>query len=114
MLKSILGEFTMILSLLKILFPYLCLFLIINMCSLFHKGYRCVYWFLRLVLDQSMCRRKLGFISVVFILICIKPLLLARNAYKFCALIFSCAKVFCLLAKVCLLVIRTSGYCWSN
>jgi hypothetical protein len=42
MLKSILGEFTMILSLLEILIPHLCLFLIINMCSMFHKGYVCV------------------------------------------------------------------------
>jgi hypothetical protein len=74
MLKSIFGEFTMILSLLEILFTYLCLFLIINMCSMFHKGYRCVSWFFGLVLDQSMCRRKLGFNYVVFVLICIIPL----------------------------------------
>jgi hypothetical protein len=40
--KYILGEFTMILSPLKILFPHLILFLIINMCSMFHKGYMCV------------------------------------------------------------------------
>jgi hypothetical protein len=65
----------MILSLLEILFPHLCLFLIINMCSKIHKGYRCVYWFFRLVLDQSMCRRKFGFISVMFILLCINPLI---------------------------------------
>jgi hypothetical protein len=38
MLKSIPGEFTMILSLLEILFSYLCLFLTINMCSLFIKA----------------------------------------------------------------------------
>jgi hypothetical protein len=74
MIKSIFSEFTLILSLLEIIFPYLCLFLIINMCSMFHKGYRCVSWFLGLVLDQSMCRRKLGFNYVVFILICIIPL----------------------------------------
>jgi hypothetical protein len=73
----------LILSLLEILFPYLCLFLIINMCSMFHKGYRCVSWFFGLVLDQSKCRRNFGSISVIFILICIKPLLLARNAYNF-------------------------------
>jgi hypothetical protein len=42
MLKSTFGEFTMILSLLEILFPHLCLSLIINMCSIFHKGYVCV------------------------------------------------------------------------
>jgi hypothetical protein len=42
MLKSTLGEFTMILSLLEILFTHLCMFLIINMCSMFHKGYMCV------------------------------------------------------------------------
>jgi hypothetical protein len=68
MLKSVVDEFTLILSLSKILFPYLCLFLIINMCSMFHKGYRRVSWFFGLVLDQSLCRRKLGLISVVFIL----------------------------------------------
>jgi hypothetical protein len=42
MLKSDLGEFTMILSLLEILIPQLCMFLIIKMCSMFHKGYVCV------------------------------------------------------------------------
>jgi hypothetical protein len=50
------------------------LFLIINMCSMFHKVYRCVSWFFGLVLDQSMCGRKLGFNCDVFILICIIPL----------------------------------------
>jgi hypothetical protein len=74
MLKSIVDEFTLILSLSKILFPYLCLFLIINMCSMFHKGYRRVSWFFGLVLDQSLCRRKLGLISIVFILLCINSL----------------------------------------
>jgi hypothetical protein len=64
----------MILSLLEILFIYLCLFLIINMCSMFYKGYRCVPWFFGLVLDQSRCRRKLGLNYVLFILICIIPL----------------------------------------
>jgi hypothetical protein len=64
----------MILSLLEILFPHLCFILIINRCSKIHKGYRCVYWFFRLVLDPIMCRRKCGFISVIFILLCINPL----------------------------------------
>jgi cell shape-determining protein MreD len=64
----------MILSLLEISFTYLCLFLIINTCSMYHKGYRCVSWFFGLVLDQSMCRRNLGVNYVVFILICIIPL----------------------------------------
>jgi hypothetical protein len=45
------GEFIMILSLLEILFPHLCLFLNITMCSKINKGYRCVYWFFGLVLD---------------------------------------------------------------
>jgi hypothetical protein len=40
--KNILVEFTMILSLLEILFSHLRLFLIINVCSMFHKGYMCV------------------------------------------------------------------------
>jgi hypothetical protein len=74
MLKFTSGEFTMILSLLKILFPNLCLFLIINMCSKIHEGYRCVDWLFRLVSDPSMCERKFGFISVIFILSCINPL----------------------------------------
>jgi hypothetical protein len=74
MMKFTFGEFTMILSLLKILFPNLCLFLIINMCSKIHEGYRCVDWLFRLALDQSMCERKFGFISVIFILSCINPL----------------------------------------
>jgi hypothetical protein len=74
MSRSILGEFTMILSLLEILFPHLCLLLIINMCSMFHKGYMCVCKFFKIVLDQSMCERKFGLISVVINLICIIPL----------------------------------------
>jgi hypothetical protein len=39
MLKSTFGGFTMILSLLEILFSHLCLFLIINRCNMLHKGY---------------------------------------------------------------------------
>jgi hypothetical protein len=73
-MKRISGKFTMILSLLRILFPNLCLFLIINMCSKIHEGYRCVDWLFKLVLDQSMCERKFVFISVIFILLCINPL----------------------------------------
>jgi hypothetical protein len=64
----------MIVSLLEILFSNLCLFLIINMYIKIHKGYRCVCWFFRLVLVQSMCRRKFDYISVIFIFICINPL----------------------------------------
>jgi hypothetical protein len=74
MIKCASGEFTMILYLLKILFPNICLFLIINMCSKIHEGYRCAEWLFKLVLDQSMCERKLGFIAVIFILLCINPL----------------------------------------
>jgi hypothetical protein len=74
MLKCIFGEFTTILPLLKILFPNLCLFLFINMYSKIHKGYTCVCWFFRLVLGQSMCRRKLDYISIIFIFMCINPL----------------------------------------
>jgi hypothetical protein len=73
MLKCTYGELTMILSLLEIVFPHLCLFLIINMCSKIHKGYRCVYWIFSLVLDQSMCRREFGFTTGIFILICFNP-----------------------------------------
>jgi hypothetical protein len=74
MLKYIFGEFTMILPLLEILFSNLFLFLIINMYGKIHMDYRCVCWLFRIVLDQSMCRRKFDFISVIFILICINPL----------------------------------------
>jgi hypothetical protein len=72
MMKCISGEFTMILSLLKILFPNLCLFFIINVCSKIHEDYRCVDWLFRLVLDQSMC----GFACIfsIFIFICNIPL----------------------------------------
>jgi hypothetical protein len=80
MIKSTFGEFTMILSLLKVLFPHLFLFLIINRCSMFHEGYRFVCYFFKLVLDQSTCRGNMGFISVLFIFICIIPFMLARNA----------------------------------
>jgi hypothetical protein len=64
----------MILSLIEILYSNLFMFLIINVCRKIHEGYRCVDWLFRLILDQSMCRRKIGFISVIFILICIIPL----------------------------------------
>jgi hypothetical protein len=74
MLKCTFGEFTMILSLLKLLFPNLCWFLFINMYSKIHKSYRCVCWFFRLVLGQSMCRRNVDYISVIFIFMCINPL----------------------------------------
>jgi hypothetical protein len=74
MLKCTSGEFIMILSLLEIVFPHLCLFLIINMCSKIHESYRCVYWFFRLVLDQIMCRRNIGLISVIFTYLYINPL----------------------------------------
>jgi hypothetical protein len=75
------GEFTLILSLLEILFPNLCLFLFINVYIKIHNSYKCVCWFLRLVLDQSMCRRKFGFISFIFIFICTNSLNVARNAF---------------------------------
>jgi hypothetical protein len=74
MLKYTLGEFVMILSLLEILFPNLCLFLIINVYVKIYNSYRCICWFLGLVLGQSICRRKIGLIAVVFIFICINPL----------------------------------------
>jgi hypothetical protein len=64
----------MILSLLEILFLNLCLFLLINVYIKIHNSYKCVCWFLGLVLGQSMCRRKFGFIAVIFIFICINLL----------------------------------------
>jgi hypothetical protein len=57
-----------------------------------HNGYikiynssKCVCWFLRLVLDQSICRRKFGFISVIIILKCINPLNASYNYLYLCA-----------------------------
>jgi hypothetical protein len=68
------SEFTLILSLLEILFPNICLFLFINVYIKIHNSYKCIYWFLGLVLGQSMCGRKFGLIVVIFIFICINPL----------------------------------------
>jgi hypothetical protein len=68
------GEFTLILSLLEILFLNLCLFLLLNVYIKLHNSYKCVCWFLGLVLGQSMCRGKFGLIVVIFIFICINPL----------------------------------------
>jgi hypothetical protein len=50
------------------------------MCSRFHEGYMFVCLFFKLVLDQSICRRMMGLISVLFIFICIIPFMLAMNA----------------------------------
>jgi hypothetical protein len=74
MIKCTFGEFTMILSLLEILFPNLYMFLFINLEIKIYNSSMCIGWFLRLVLYQSMCRRKFGLIAVVFIFICINPL----------------------------------------
>jgi hypothetical protein len=74
MLKCTSGEFTQILSLLEILFQNLCLFLFINVYIKIHNSYNCVCWFLRFSLDQIMCRKKFGFISIIFIFICTNPL----------------------------------------
>jgi hypothetical protein len=61
------GEFTLILSLLEILFPNLCLFLFINVYIKIHNSYKYVCWFLGRVLVQNMCRRKFGLITITFI-----------------------------------------------
>jgi hypothetical protein len=74
MLKCTSGEFTLILSLPEILIPNICLFLLINVHTKIHDSYKCVYWFSGLFLGQSMCRRKFGFIAVIFIFICINSL----------------------------------------
>jgi hypothetical protein len=58
------SEFTLILSLLEILFQNICLFLFINVYIKIHNSYKCVCWFLGLVLGQIMCRRKFGLIAV--------------------------------------------------
>jgi hypothetical protein len=74
MLKCTSGGFTVIFSLLEILFPNICLLLLINVYIKIHKSFKCVCWFFRLVLGQSMCRRKFNYISVIFIFIWIKSL----------------------------------------
>jgi hypothetical protein len=74
MLKCTSGEFTLILSLLEILFPNIFLFLFINVYIKIHDSYKCVYKFLGLILGQSMCRRKFGLIAIIFIFVCINPL----------------------------------------
>jgi hypothetical protein len=74
MLKCTCGEFILILSLLEILFPHIYLFLFVNVYIKIPNSYKCVCWFLGLVLGQSMCRRKFDSISVIFIFICINPL----------------------------------------
>jgi hypothetical protein len=74
MLKCTSCEFTLILSLLEILFPNICLFLFINVYIKIHNISKCVYWFLGLVLVLSMCGRKFGLIVVIFTFICINPL----------------------------------------
>jgi hypothetical protein len=66
-------ELIMIFGLLEIFIPDLCLFLFINGLIKFYNSSRCVCWFSRLVLDQSMCRRKFGSSTVIFIFICINP-----------------------------------------
>jgi hypothetical protein len=71
MIKCTSGEFIMILSLLEILFPDLCLFLIINVYIKIYKGYKCVCWFFRLVLDQISSEIKFGSRSAIFIFVCI-------------------------------------------
>jgi hypothetical protein len=71
MLKCTSGEFTMILSLLEILFPNLCMILIINVYIKIYNSSRCICWFLGLVLGQRLCRRKFGPVSVIFIFMCI-------------------------------------------
>jgi hypothetical protein len=73
MLKCTSGEFILILSLLEILFPNICLFLFINVDIKILNSCKCVCWFLRLVLGQSMGRRKFGSIYIIIIVICIYP-----------------------------------------
>jgi hypothetical protein len=74
MLKCTSVDFSMILYLLEILFPKICMFLFINVYISILSSYKCVCCFLRLVLGQSICRRKFGFISAIFIFIGINPL----------------------------------------
>jgi hypothetical protein len=74
MFKCTSDKFIMILSLLEVIIPDLCLFSIKIVWLKIHKGYSCVCWFLKLVLDQSMCERKFGFISIIFIFLRINPL----------------------------------------
>jgi hypothetical protein len=88
----------MILSLLEILFPNLCLFLFINVEIKIYNSSRCICWFLRLVLGQSMCRRKFGLLAVVNIFIVLILYMLARNAFIYVHLI-SMVQISCLLSR---------------
>jgi hypothetical protein len=65
---------------------------------------RCVYWFLRLVLDQSMCRRMFGSSTVIFIFICINPFIASYKCFHLSALNS--------VTQTCLLAIQISAP-WS-
>jgi hypothetical protein len=78
-----------ILSRLEILFPNLCLSLIINVYSKIYNSYRCVYWFFRIVLGQSMCGRKFDYIFVIFVFICVNPLNTSKKCFYLCAFKFN-------------------------
>jgi hypothetical protein len=113
MLKCTSGEFTLTLALLEILFPNLCLFLNINVYIKIYNRSRCICWFLRLVLGQSMCRRKFGFIFLYIFLYAFILLLLARNAFN-CVHLIQWLKLVACCPNECSLVSMTSWYCWSN
>jgi hypothetical protein len=90
MIKCTSGKFIMILSLLEIVFPDLCLVLIINVLFKIYKGYRCVCWFPRLVLDHRKSERKFGSRSVIFFLYAFILFLVNRNAiFDICIFIAS-------------------------
>jgi hypothetical protein len=114
MLKCTSGEFTLILSLLEILFPNICLFLFITVYIKIHSRYKCVCWFLGLVLGQSMCRGKFGLIAVIFIFICIDPLNASKKCLYLCAFSLQWIKLVACCPNRCFLVSRTSGYCWAS
>jgi hypothetical protein len=88
----------MILSLLEIFIPDLCLFLFTNVYIKIYNSSRCVCWFPRLVLDQSMCRRMFGSRDAIFIFVCIYPFIAARNAI-ICVVYFQKLQLGCLLSK---------------
>jgi hypothetical protein len=74
-------ELIMIFGLLEIFIPDLCLFLIINVYIKIYNGYTCVCWFPMLVLDQRVCRRKVGSRSAIVIFVCIYPIIASYKCY---------------------------------
>jgi hypothetical protein len=68
---------------------------------------------LRLVLDQSLCRRKFGSSAVILVLEVWLVLLLARNAF-ICVYLIRWLKLVACCPNKSSLVSRTNGHCLAN